>query len=954
MSDLANGLTNYLIGGLGDIADTAAERAELEAAKQKSLFQFGPEITEAKKQQEEELLRFRNKPEILRIQADGDAIKKELERLKKTQLDIEIIDHPLKKGERISRGDFYRELDAVNENKKTAFQLYDKVKSGLAAGEIANNEDNTKKKFNLFAQGLIRQEDLTNPSFVITEELDKRLVEYNAQMEQLKQTTQDNIKQDNMIKEVFPGLEFEVQTIQRFSGGKTTPLNKQEKLRFINDIKDSANGVERIILKEDTVNAINKAALNNPNIPTLNTNLPFLKMQTFKSLHKRSGATREMNSQDAVSYGRKVFSQFELFTSELLEQMDAGVKSEVLDLFANQLFIAKNTIAKRKGQYGAEEDYAVNLNALGLGLDNLSQPFLDVYKKTTGDSIRNEEKAVANVKNTNGDDVEVTNDYFPAEKDVKNTMFFAVVGSDDADADEIVKRGARKSYAIQNSVDINKITDAQVRSQVLANWKGLTGKVDDKGYSLVPTDAVGLVVSELLFDFLYPSGDPTTIVDMSRLTGSRWEELTDKMRLYALGYASRNRMAKLANVPMNLLEYERVLTDQLTLSINRKALLANENRLSPDEEDLFIKPKKFFRTEKEWFEANRDATMKKEADTAKLAGTNAIRASFAILRNFEQFGEISGSLPEGLVTILDDIKMLTGGGIQKINQVLKAEDVNNVFGKVDTILANYDGTDSNSLANLEMFDRLKKVNGGEGFRTEGISYAQGISQRRMLHSMLTFYAAAAFQGEGGKAISDGDRKFVEWALSYGVFTSAKRRKAAVHGLMAIISKATIINELISSDKIEDVYVGKNYTAIFGDNAISELDWPADLRKEVFGDNIPRNVNLAGHTNKYNSSIYNKPFTNETAKDMILNEPGQIPEDSQNVQFGNIKMPKDINKITESSANEFFDYMLDQNSIPESAVPYLQNLFTNSELIEKMQPNLVEQMKKKLATIGQDT
>ena len=318
MSDLANGLTNYLIGGLGDIADTAAERAELEAAKQKSLFQFGPEITEAKKQQEEELLRFRNKPEILRIQADGDAIKKELERLKKTQLDIEIIDHPLKKGERISRGDFYRELDAVNENKKTAFQLYDKVKSGLAAGEIANNEDNTKKKFNLFAQGLIRQEDLTNPSFVITEELDKRLVEYNAQMEQLKQTTQDNIKQDNMIKEVFPGLEFEVQTIQRFSGGKTTPLNKQEKLRFINDIKDSANGVERIILKEDTVNAINKAALNNPNIPTLNTNLPFLKMQTFKSLHKRSGATREMNSQDAVSYGRKVFSQFELFTSELL------------------------------------------------------------------------------------------------------------------------------------------------------------------------------------------------------------------------------------------------------------------------------------------------------------------------------------------------------------------------------------------------------------------------------------------------------------------------------------------------------------------------------------------------------------------------------------------------------------------------------------------------------------
>jgi hypothetical protein len=188
---------------------------------------------------------------------------------------------------------------------------------------------------------------------------------------------------------------------------------------------------------------------------------------------------------------------------------------------------------------------------------------------------------------------------------------------------------------------------------------------------------------------------------------------------------------------------------------------------------------------------------------------------------------------------------------------------------------------------------------------------RGVNAMKQWYPVIMDGTHSVQQPGGMGTSSGGDRKFVEWALSYGVFTSAKRRKAAVHGLMAIISKATIINELVSSDKIEDVYVGKNYTAIFGDNAISELDWPADLRKEVFGDNIPRNVNLEGLTNKYNSSIYNKPFTNETAKDMILNEPGQIPKDSQDRQFGNIKMPRDISKITEDLGNEFFDYMLNR-------------------------------------------
>jgi len=103
-----------------------------------------------------------------------------------------------------------------------------------------------------------------------------------------------------------------------------------------------------------------------------------------------------------------------------------------------------------------------------------------------------------------------------------------------------------------------------------------------------------------------------------------------------------------------------------------------------------------------------------------------------------------------------------------------------------------------------------------------------LAQQKMIHAALVFYAAAAFQGEGGKAISDGDRKFVEWALAYGAFSTPDQRNYAIQGMMMIIAKSRMINEFISSDDPEKVFIGLRYNDYFGDNVIPMGGMPAEV------------------------------------------------------------------------------------------------------------------------------
>ena len=141
--------------------------------------------------------------------------------------------------------------------------------------------------------------------------------------------------------------------------------------------------------------------------------------------------------------------------------------------------------------------------------------------------------------------------------------------------------------------------------------------------------------------------------------------------------------------------------------------------------------------------------------------------------------------------------------VRGITQTYKGENATRLRGTIDTVL-----TAANKYNN----------------DAQGTPLGAKIAKQKMLHSALVFYTAAAFQGEGGKAISDGDRKFVEWALGYGMFSNVEMRQAAVMGMLQIIAKADTINKYMSSGDPKKMFVAANYNQIHGENSISPEDW----------------------------------------------------------------------------------------------------------------------------------
>lgn len=126
-----------------------------------------------------------------------------------------------------------------------------------------------------------------------------------------------------------------------------------------------------------------------------------------------------------------------------------------------------------------------------------------------------------------------------------------------------------------------------------------------------------------------------------------------------------------------------------------------------------------------------------------------------------------------------------------------------------------------------------------------------IARQQMLHASLVFYAAAAFQGEGGKAISDADRDFVAWALNYGMFSSAKARKASILGLIGIMSKSHAINSALASGNVPEMWAADNYNRVAGKFldranrglALAPKDYPKWIRDKYKLDSRAEQTNL---------------------------------------------------------------------------------------------------------------
>lgn len=230
--------------------------------------------------------------------------------------------------------------------------------------------------------------------------------------------------------------------------------------------------------------------------------------------------------------------------------------------------------------------------------------------------------------------------------------------------------------------------------------------------------------------------------------------------------------------------------------------------------------------------------------------TKALDQAEAMHASLEKTGVGSSLIEQGYL-FFNAIKTATG-----LNFNLSTKDYNHIEGD-EAILRTIENLNiedeelksivMKSLSNQETIELKKNQKDinlltkmGEVFSG---STAEQIANQQMLHASLVFYAAAAFQGEGGKAISDADREFVAWALGYGVFSTAETRQSAVRGLIAIMAKSRAINEGLTSNSIPKMWAAKNFDRLVGRNvdrfgrghALDPDMYPKEIRDKYFMD-----------------------------------------------------------------------------------------------------------------------
>lgn len=127
-----------------------------------------------------------------------------------------------------------------------------------------------------------------------------------------------------------------------------------------------------------------------------------------------------------------------------------------------------------------------------------------------------------------------------------------------------------------------------------------------------------------------------------------------------------------------------------------------------------------------------------------------------------------------------------------------------------------------------------------------------IARQRALALEMTYLAAAVVQGEGGKAISDGDQKQFLRALSYGWWSTVDQRIAAAQGIYESLalygeiavsfSNATTAREMFGTQEYKDSSDISDYNNQSG-NLIPERADPAIVDEE--GDSAPKLIKILG-------------------------------------------------------------------------------------------------------------
>jgi len=236
---------------------------------------------------------------------------------------------------------------------------------------------------------------------------------------------------------------------------------------------------------------------------------------------------------------------------------------------------------------------------------------------------------------------------------------------------------------------------------------------------------------------------------------------------------------------------------------------------------------------------------------------------------------------------------------------------------IDASLQNLKGFLSSAENNQRIKNGLQEMRNGN-FGSDAAKFAQlAIAQ-----ASFVFQAAAALQGEGGKAISDGDRKYVEDASKFGLLSRIEDRKAAVAEFMRIIAKANAVNNSVLT-----AVTGSNPNVGLLHAALTSTDEFKGIGNTILTDRKETEL-IAGIMDKglIDKELKNIPMGSSTSKQQ--QNQGAGVETELRIGKGKNKLPIFVNP---SKGKEYYTKAMERLGATEEDFNNLDKIFkTNNE------------------------
>ena len=750
----------------------------------------------------------------------------------------------------ITAGEYYQNVDALQEyNKFMARNQYgldfleQEKKNGDAAQLLGLPRNTSPKDVAVYTKQLETKLNMLETKMLFNTDVaegggtpEQREVFYKAKKEELGDplTLSKNLR---ILSAEAPWVTI--------SPDEDYDLHEQRKLD--KDIIDTMAGkINRIDFDEKQVKMMNDI-----NVPLgykkVGYDLAYITFDKLENFSLKNGAERKLAAQSVIS-------QYAGLPQEVYETLRPIQKRRIQNSLAraiNLLYSENENFTTVDGKAVLKEGRVVDQDNLGVFWQDLPKYVQNALKMATTDETFKIDEPPANNKVAIADKENGSISYQTVELDqeVINSVLPPQLANKE-------KMPVSKDAALNAIVTAHAIAEGNNLSVYESNSPEFAEAVAEVEQYPIRTQGV-YALHNVMFK-------PNTLLLSRSLVNTRIkEEGVAQAASFAYLEATNGPAVTLGGLKIDPYKYYQTLGELAKANLNDKILLSDPAWLSYtrdyERNDLTrgggtrrIPLKLNFENYGKALNINRE-----EASNALTFAQPAYDSGIALLDNIARSG-VASSFVGGLVQFFDGLKALPsqfysgfydfaqgGGDISALNgftgmlsgitNLIQTGDYDPEMVKTLSLAQRGVGESFAATSEEEMLDNLKGLMGNPK-----PTQAQLVAQQKMLHAAFVFYTAAAFQGEGGKAISDGDRKFVEWALSYGTFTSVDQRRHAIAGMLKIIGKSKAVNELLASNDPKDNYVGKNYNKLFGDSVITVEEIPYELRNDPLFANLSKN------------------------------------------------------------------------------------------------------------------